>query len=283
MFRLPLTIAIGFNNKFHHVDQKSFLEKIKSRMTTQEKLLLQEKAKKEEVEIKIDFSKYDLRKLLLYLRVAEKKPEEIEFIIRKAIRKITKNISFRFNKIRVVLDNSASSYGSEERKYHPIATAQAISMVLNELSEDFKEYRTYESNDLLAPCVGASNLAIPLIKALKDKPEAVFILSDGYENQPAGACEQVIKIFKEKFDKEDKIKIYHFGTTFAAETEKVRSLGESIQSVGIQNIEEIGIALLLNDIKEGGKKLETYLTQLLDSLRIRNLKTIPYYLLSQPR
>lgn len=248
-YKLPYSIAEGFA-AYHKVDRKEFLEKIKDKMTDNEKQRLTTSAKEVGVNVGADWTQGDLRKVLIYLYSLDRTPANMMDIIETKAKKEASFIPYKYEKVVAIVDNSASSYGSEEKKFHPVASELANAFILKELSRDFTLLYTNPEGGRNIPQVGGeTNLAIPLIKALVQKPDVVFILSDGYENVVAGTVAQVINAYKRQLDKDNKTMIIQLSSVFAAESHAVRQLTELVPNVGIRDTKQLSGALLLSTMQ----------------------------------
>lgn len=266
-YRLPYSIAEGFAS-FHKIDRKTFLSKIKDQMTDREKQRLTTSAKEAGVKLEADWTKASLRDMYIYLYSLTRKPNKVEEVIDTRAALEAKNIPYYYEKVALVIDNSASSYGSEEKKYHPIASQMAIAKVLSQLSDTVEWVYTndagYRLGALQLPEVGGdTNLASALMKALHGKPDAVFILTDGYENVVSGAAAQLINAFKRQLDKDNKVLIMQISSVFAAESGTVRQLSELAPNMGIRDHGQLGGVLLLGTMEHNKERtLEQFMTYL---------------------
>lgn len=238
VYKLPYSVALGFK-ELHKIPDKTFYNKIKEKMTHGEKLRTQEVATKHGVKIDIDFKRYDPIKMLKYFRANVSRAEYESFA--KSCERMANKIPFRFSKIRVILDRSRSMYGSYEKKFHPISVSESIAQVLSHLSNDFKIYP--EVRPFMVKLEGETDLSV-LLKALKDEPELLVILSDGYENAPAGLAHQILHAYLTKIDKKKTI-IIHINPVFAPEMEEIRTLHKKILTMGIRNINQLALILLI--------------------------------------
>lgn len=283
LYELPYTVAQGFAS-YHKIPRDKFLERIKGEMTEHEKLASQQTAKKEGVQLKVNLSKFNLVKLFKYLRTVDKITDEHRAALQTIAQREADNLFIPFSKIRVVIDNSGSAYGSAEKKFHPISVSQAISEVLRQKATDFKEYYTNKGKqDILAPVSGSTHLATAVVAALKDKPEVVVIISDGYENRPAGLTSQIVDAYKEKIDTENETKIFHINPVFAAEVKTTRSLGDNIPSIGLRSSTQLGTGYFLLAARENlNQALSEFEQHLLEKKKSISLKNIKVYLLPRP-
>lgn len=280
VYKLPYTVAEGFA-QLHNIPRDQFLKKIKNNMTDGEKLRLQNTAKKEGVKIEADWTKMDLVQMFKYLRTVDRVTAKHKQVIEKAAEKIAGSMFVEFNKVRVVLDNSGSAYASDEKKYHPIAVGQAVSEVLKLRANDFEEILINGTRrGVLAPVGGSTNLGSAVIKALKDKPDLLVIISDGYENEPAGMTAQIINTYRSRIDKDGNTKVFHINPVFAAEAETTRKLADSIPVAGIRDAKQLQTSFFLlkanEDLKEA---IEDFKENLLEKKEVVNLNRLTNYLL----
>lgn len=283
IYELPYTVAEGFAS-LHKIPREEFLSKIKKQMTQGEKLRLQNVAKKAGIKIEADWTKFNLVQLFKYLRTQKRILAKHKEAVKKIAQRIADGLFISFGKVRLVLDNSGSSYGSDVKKYHPVSVAQAISEVMSLTCSDYKEILVNgeRGEKLLVPVGGSTNLAKAVLKALKDKPELVMIASDGYENEPAGLTAQIIRTYKAKIDKD--VKIFHINPVFAAEKETTRQLGETIPVVGIRDVKQLQTSFFLLKAQENlTKAIEEYKDYLMTKKRVVNFKGLPNYLLPKPK
>ena len=279
IYDLPFTVAEGFA-VLHKIPKDEFLKKIKKQMTEGEKLRMQNTAKKEGVKIQADWTKMDLVQMFKFLRTQTRITAKHKEIVESTAKRIADSMIVEFGKVRVVLDNSGSSYSSDEKKYHSISVGQAVSEVLKYCCDDFKEILINGTKKgLLASVGGSTNLGKAILKALKDKPELLVIISDGYENEPAGLTSQILNVYKSKIDKN--LRVFHINPVFAAEVETSRRLAENIPVVGIRDVKELQTSFFLLKANENlTQAIDEFKTQLLENKKVVNLKRVKNYLLN---
>jgi hypothetical protein len=155
-------------------------------------------------------------------------------------------------------------YGSFEKKNHPISVAEAITEILSKMTKDLKIYPDIKK-PFLVKLEGATDLSEPLIQALKDEPELLVILSDGFENTPsAGLAHQILQAYLTKLGKGKKVMILHINPVFAPEAKDIRKLHEKIMSLGIRDVKQLGLILL---IALANYKKTAEIEKVLDELR----------------
>ena len=97
-------------------------------------------------------------------------------------------------RLEIVLDLSSSMASSGERLYHPIALALALTRLLQERVQDVSLRYVGSSTPFNGASLplpqGGTDIATALLAAACHKPQAILIISDGYENMRQGdtAC-----------------------------------------------------------------------------------------------
>src|SRR6185312_4148663 len=81
-----------------------------------------------------------------------------------------------------------------------------------------------------------------LIDLLETMPEAIYVVSDGYENRPAGRFAEVVAALRSQGDTTP---IYHLNPVFAAEAAGVRELCPGlVPTLPVSRPEALGIAMV---------------------------------------
>lgn len=268
VYKLPLSVALGFKEKYK-IDDEQFYEKMKGQMTKHEKLRVQNTASKSGVKIETDLSTYEPVRLLKSLRALDKMPADARNQFYKSCDKVIRNIPFRFKNVKVVIDNSQSMYGSRVKQFHPISVAEACAAIFLKISDNCEVKAIPNKMKFLTDVKNESKLYEGVLEALESKPELLVIISDGYENTPAGMTNEVIQAYKSKIDKENKTFIVHINPVFAAESKDVRKLSELIYTVGIRDMKQLYLILLLmllkmKNTKQIQKEIEKLKRQLIE-------------------
>ena len=138
---------------------------------------------------------------------------------------------FFYPSIGIVLDDSVSMTGHKaESKNTPRAVADFTSKVLMASAQESVVVKTRDE---------ITDLAGSFIELLKeqnpDKPyDAIFILTDGYENAYDGLTNEVISIYKQ--ETQSQIPIFQISPITGAETGgNVRTLGQGVVKMAINN------------------------------------------------
>lgn len=89
---------------------------------------------------------------------------------------------------------------------------------------------------------GATDLAGGLVDLLENGVDAIFVLSDGYENCPAGRFAEVVGAVR---NMGIQTPIFHLNPVFAAESMAVRSLAPAlVPTLPVVRPEALGVAFL---------------------------------------
>lgn len=226
--RLPKEVLEGIRSTYHpDVPKDRVLALAKDNLTSQQKILVQKKAKEAGIEVEFDPMSYDMVKLYIYAFENGMTPE-----IKKALRKKANEADpgFEYENIEVVLDESGSMYGHKEQKLRPMAIALAMRDVL-----------TKKNVGKLSKPYGATVLADRLLKALKKEPDAVFVITDGYENAPAGRFGEVLDLVR-KIGNDTPV--FQVTPVMGMESMGVRRLSESASLIPVAKPENLGLSLL---------------------------------------
>lgn len=123
--------------------------------------------------------------------------------------------------IVVLLDQSHSMRGSAQQRWRPIAAGMAMK---NALLPSFRF-------QLEAP-YGGTAIARDLLRALTTHPDMVYIISDGYENQPAGRTAEVVAALRRIGNTTP---IIQLTPVVSAEDDGVRPLSPDIPCISISS------------------------------------------------
>ena len=241
---LPFETLEGLRSRFHR-DQTSaeVLELTKSQLTTGQKIGLQRKAANSGVTVEFDPANYDAVRLYVY--AYEMGPSEAihDELLRKA-RTMAERLPVRFEHAGILLDVSASMMGHETQARRPISVALALRDLLAETAERTtiatSDGRVAPAAELIEP-QGDTSLAAGLVALLRREPDVVFVLTDGYENAPAGRFAEVVRAVRRMGVETP---IHQFSPVFAAEARGIRSLCEEVPGLPVSKPDGIGLGLL---------------------------------------
>ena len=241
---LPESTLIGIKGIYHKgIDKAVILEVTKKNFTEKQKMQVQNRAKEANVTVEFNAAKQDVVELYIHAYAQGVISEDVKKALQvKAIRS-AKNSPLSYSKIGIVFDASKSSQGSITQKYRPIAVSQAIRDMLIATANGNAEiyYVGGElKNDIVYP-TGESNIAKGLIEMLKSEPDAIFIISDGYENAPAGRTAEIIEAVNKLGLN---ISIYQISPVMSAEVAGIKALSDKISLIPAKGPESLGTGLL---------------------------------------
>ena len=190
VFELPFTIAEGLAKK-HGIPRDVFLKRIEPRMTAHERLRFQETTRRElgeSVALRGEhLSPTRIASWILGLPIAARRDRrvELEAALTASSARAAKASGVRYRRVACVLDRSWSSSGSTEKRRRPLAVALAAGRFLAAASEQLMAFWTHPTDDdLLVTARGHTDLATPILAALRWKPDLLVVVSDGFENDP---------------------------------------------------------------------------------------------------
>jgi len=240
---LPPETMEGLRSRYHK-DRTSaeVLELTKSQLTGQ-KIAVQRKAEQSGVEVEFDPAKYDAVRLYVYA-FEMGMTDEIRQALREKAEAAAARLPVQFARVGVLMDASQSMIGHDTQARRPIATALALRDLLSATAEDAvvitSDGQSSESYELVDPS-GDTSLAAGLVQLLKSEPDVVFVLSDGYENAPAGRFGETVAAVRRIGIQTP---IHQFTPVFAAESQGVRTLSDSVVAMPVSKPDAIGIGLL---------------------------------------
>ena len=242
VYELPFTVAESLANK-HKIPRDEFYAKIQPKMSKTEKLRFQtSSAQAGGMKVEFDLQRAPLTKLILYVLSLpdEERMEravELDQAICNAAKTANSRSSIPLRRVAAVLDHSRSSMGSRQRRNRPLAIAVGVSYLLRESAAEYKAFWTPDTaNDSMFDFQrnpnGQTALAERLIDALEWGPDLVVIVSDGYENDPPLAVEQIARVYREKITTGESVELVHANPVFDADHFAPKPLGPSISTVG---------------------------------------------------
>lgn len=252
IYELPYTVAEGFAAR-HRVDRAKFLEGIEPRMTVRERLRLQATSAREGVEVRADLDALPLTRLCSFVvtrPLAERRARAVELhgALSRAARRIVDAQRWQLGSVAAVLDRSWSSSGSEEKRRRPLALALAGHYLLREAAERYEAHWTPPATAtdadvpdaalLLEPC-GATDLATPILAALRGQPSLVVVISDGYDNDPPGGAGEVLRTYRERLDPTARTVVVHANPVFDANDFSPRALTPFVPTLGVRDASDL--------------------------------------------
>lgn len=148
----------------------------------------------------------------------------------------------------VILDASKSMEGDKTQRLRPMASAQATADALVARGARLIVVGGKQARGMLYPS-GDSSLALPLARAIRDhRPGAVYVISDGYDNAPAGRFAETVEAFRRAGVTTP---IYHLNPVAAAEVGSVRKLAaDLVPTLSVQQPKALGTTLLRHSLEQ---------------------------------
>ena len=248
--KLPPEVMEGIRSTYHpHRSSADVMELTERQATTGQRIAVQRAAKEKGVEVAFDPAKYDLVRLYVYAYEMEMDNEIWKAIREKTVLKAAHlPRPMQFEHVGIVVDTSYSMMGSEEQKHRPIATALAIKNVLQAASESHSTFYTtgvvddsLGANSDLPVTVGETSLAEAFLKVVEREPDSVFIISDGYENAPAGRLAETVARLRQMGNDTP---IYQLSPVMAAETYGTRPLANDVPVLPVNQTINLGMGMI---------------------------------------
>jgi hypothetical protein len=242
---LPVEVLGGIRSRFHKDTPHSRVLELANQagsITEGQKLAMQRSAARQDVELTFDPTRADMARLYVFA---------LEFEMTGAIRtalddkahKIAELLPFRYQRVGIVVDTSASMAGTEQGKNRPLAIALALRDILAASANQATVRATqgmFDANGIVRPA-GDTSLAEALVDVLQDDLDAVYILTDGYENAPAGRVDEVVRALRQLGIATP---LYQVTPVLASETAGIRLLSPELAPLPVSRPEALGLALV---------------------------------------
>ena len=286
IYNLPFTVAESLAAK-HEVPREVFFRKIEHKMTAAEKLRFQTaSAKGKGTKVELDLSRARLTRLAIYVLSLSPKErieraDELSAAFEASARRAISYAPLKLGRVAAVLDRSRSSIGSKQKRNRPLAVALATNELLKQASNDYQAFWTIPidgDHEFMVTPKGQTSLAETLIDALQWKPDLLLLVSDGYENDPPDAANQIVRVYQEKIakplvssstkgevslsdgsqsdSKKAMPEIIHLNPVFDSDHFSPKPLGAAIPTVGIRDAEDVATMLGFARFASGSAKLE---------------------------
>ncbi|MEU6858960.1 hypothetical protein AB0B28_08835 [Glycomyces sp. NPDC046736] len=247
VFELPYTVAEGLAAK-HRITRAEFLKRIEPRLTRGERLRLQRSALRTGAGIaadEADLGRMPLTRLAAYVLALpvperEERRSELTGALRGAAARVAGDRAGTWGPVASVLDDSYSSSGSDEKRRRPLVVALAVHFLLESLSGDYRPHWLSEREDALTVVPrGVTALGQGLLDGLEARPELVVVVSDGWDNAPAGMAAEVLRVWRERLDPDGATTVVHLNPVFDAAGLQVRSFDAATPTAGIRDAEDL--------------------------------------------
>ena len=146
--------------------------------------------------------------------------------------------------------------GGQDQKNRPLATAYALRDALQAAATDRAIVRSTGDGRSFAVPRGDTDLAAPFLEVLREGPEAVFVITDGYENAPSGRMGEVLHRARQIGVGTP---VFQVTTVAAAEAGSVRRLSRNVPVLALSDAKAMSTAILAetfrSDPDEGVRRL----------------------------
>lgn len=235
---LPVETLNGIRRQAHKSVPKTEVLKVSKVLTKTQKLTQQKAAQKANVKIHVDWRDYDAIRLYLYA-YEQGLNAEIRDALQLRARQSATNAGISYERVVVLLDLSGSMAGSKEQRLRPAACALALKDFFV-ASAKHATVRLVQQPDVVLKGIeclqpqGDSALGYALAYSLKhDEADHIFVISDGYENAPAGRFAEVVSLARKRLG--IKTPILHINPVSAMESASVRTLTPDVPALALQN------------------------------------------------
>ncbi|WP_326683706.1 hypothetical protein OHB31_08880 [Streptomyces microflavus] len=256
---LPFTVAEGFAAR-HGMKREVFLKRAAPRMTRLERLRTHSVTQRPE----IDLTVMPLTRLALYVlslpfeqRAARR--TELTGALRTAARRAAGGHAGSWGRVHAVLDDSFSSSGSGQKRRRPLAVALACHHLLEALAAPgaYRGLWTSGRGDaLLVRPWGPTPLGMRVLDALEPEPggaapDRLVIVSDGWDNAPAGLAGEVLRVWRKRLDPGRRTAVVHVNPVYDADGFDVRRLAAGVPTAGIRDAEDLPALVEIARFAEG--------------------------------
>ncbi|MEW1611688.1 MULTISPECIES: hypothetical protein [unclassified Streptomyces] len=260
---LPFTVAEGFAAR-HGMQREVFLKRAAPRMTRLERLRTQEQRVVGDRRPDADLTVVPLTRLALYVlalpfeqRAARR--AELTGALRAAARRAAGGHAGSWGRVHTVLDDSFSSSGSGQKRRRPLAVALACHHLLEALAAPgaYRALWTSGRGDaLLVRPWGPTPLGMRVLDALEPGPDGaapdrLVIVSDGWDNAPAGLAGEVLRVWRSRLDPERRTGVVHVNPVYDADGFDVRRLAAGVPTAGIRDAEDLPALVEIARFAEG--------------------------------
>ncbi|MEW1578957.1 hypothetical protein AB0407_12760 [Streptomyces microflavus] len=281
---LPFTVAEGFAAR-HGMKREVFLKRAAPRMTRLERLRTHSVTQRSE----IDLTVMPLTRLALYVlslpfeqRAARR--TELTGALRTAARRAAGGHAGSWGRVHAVLDDSFSSSGSGQKRRRPLAVALACHHLLEALAAPgaYRGLWTSGRGDaLLVRPWGPTPLGMRVLDALEPEPggaapDRLVIVSDGWDNAPAGLAGEVLRVWRKRLDPGRRTAVVHVNPVYDADGFDVRRLAAGVPTAGIRDAEDLPALVEIARFAEGrtgAAELHAYLDRRV-ALFLREKETV---------
>ncbi|MFJ9975790.1 hypothetical protein [Streptomyces cyaneofuscatus] len=256
---LPFTVAEGFAAR-HGMKRETFLKRAAPRMTRLERLRTQAAFQRTDVDLTVmPLTRLALYVLALPFEQRAARRTELTGALRTAARRAAGRHAGSWGRVHAVLDDSFSSSGSGQKRRRPLAVALACHYLLEVLAAPgaYRGLWTSGRGDaLLVRPWGPTPLGMRVLDALEPgpggaAPDRLVIVSDGWDNAPAGLAGEVLRVWRARLDPGRRTAVVHVNPVYDADGFDVRRLAAGVPTAGIRDAEDLPALVEIARFAEG--------------------------------
>ena len=247
---LPLETLDGIRGQYHKDVPRAKVMEIaaqdpkaaKKNLTKGQKLAVQARAEKAGVTVAFDPNQSDAVKLYVYAYERGLTPE-IEAALDRQAATAAAGYPYRYGTVGVLVDASRSMMGSGQQSNRPAAIALATRDMLLRTGERAEVY--YAGGRVEGRLVhpeGDTSLADGLVDLLRRGVDIVYVITDGYENSPAGRFAETVRRVR---GLGIQTPIVQMSPVLAAEAEGLRSLTNDGDAIPVSEPKALGQKMFL--------------------------------------
>jgi len=251
---LPREVLEGIRGKYHpDIDSSRVIQLTEKTMTDTDKMRIQNSAKKGQVNIEFNPMKQNIVDLYVYA-LENGMTDEIQKALKIKAKKIAESYPVKYEKVAIVIDNSKSMYGTRKQKRRPLAISLAMRDIFKVTAKKSSVKFTNEKPNKsgLAYPKGSTSIASSLVEAFEEEPEAIYVISDGYENSPAGRTHEALSMIR---DMGINTPVYQVNPVMSGEKKGIRLLSDEMTPMPVNRPEAIGLSIVRSaleaDLKSG--------------------------------
>ena len=188
------------------------------------------------------------------LKERSARKEELRSALRASAERAVRRTGARFGKVACVVDRSASSFGSSEKKRRPLAVALATIAFLRASSESLSvHYSTPITDEILLTAHGTTDLATPVLAALREAADLLIVVSDGFENDPPDVAGDLLTAGR-RFA--PGTFVLHVNPVYDVESYAPKGLSPAVPTMGIRDAEDLPTLVAFAKLALGDSTLE---------------------------
>lgn len=260
---LPVEVLQGIRARyFKDTPAKAVFDIAKGAMTEGQKMQQKTAAERTGAEMDFDATKQEFIKLYVYALEKGCTAEIRAAMLQKAER-IARTFPLHYPKVAVVVDASLSMFGIGEAKRRPMAITLAMRDILVKTGRESTVLYTGKDPDqfgMVEPS-GDTSLASLVLRAMEEGADAVYMLTDGYENAPAGRVDEMIRAAREIGVT---VPVYQITPVLAAEKVGIRKVSDLVAPMPVTRPEALGLSMVRAALEAD---LERGILSLLDTAR----------------